>query len=353
MRRRTFSAALLLAASVPAKAAAARVFYAGREDAMRFADELAGRQNLPLAWVRQAIGQARFDPQAQRLMRPAASGFVKNWALYRGRFIDAAHIGAAVDFWRTHRATLARAQDQYGAPPEIIVGILGVETLYGRHMGRFRVLDALATHAFDFPPEHPQYARRQSYFVSELASFLSLCHANGLAPTQPLGSYAGAMGMPQFMPSSLLRYAVDYDGDGRIDLAASTADAIGSVACYLQAHGWIPGLPTHYPARLAPDADLPALLAPGIAPAFTPAQLATRGATLPEDGARHPGVLALIELQNGDPQQPGNAPPAYIAGTQNFYVITRYNQSSYYAMAVIELGQTAAAIAAHNARHGE
>ena len=345
MRRRTFSAALLLAASVPARAATLRPSYAQRADAMRLADELAERHSLPPAWVRQAIGQARFDPQAQRLMRPAPAGFVKNWAVYRGRFLDPVHIALAADFWRAHRATLARAQEQYGVPPEIVVGILGVETLYGRNMGRFRVLDALATHAFDFPPEHPRQADRQSYFAGELASFLRMCHAGDLPPTRPLGSYAGAMGMPQFMPSSWLRYAVDYDGDGRIDLAASPADAIGSVANYLQGHGWKPDMPTHHPVRLAPDADLPALLAPDIAPTFAPAQLAAHGATLPEGGAEHPGPLALIELLNGDPALPGNAPPSYVAGTQNFYVITRYNQSSYYAMAVIELGQTVAALA--------
>jgi len=345
MHRRTFSAALLLAASVPTRAAAARVFYAQRADAMRFAHELARQQNLPLAWVRKTIGHARFDPQAQRLMRPAASGFVQNWALYRGRFLDAMHIGAAVNFWRAHRATLERAQNQYGVPPAIIVGILGVETIYGRNMGRFRVLDALATHTFDFPPEHPQYAKRQSYFAGELASFLRLCRKNRLAPSQPLGSYAGAMGMPQFMPSSWLRYAVDYDGNGRIDLAASAADAIGSVASYLQGYGWTPGLPTHYPVRLAAGANLPALLAPSIVPTFEPAQLAALGAQPLEGGAEHPGPLALIELLGGDPAQPDSTPPTYAAGTQNFYVITRYNQSSYYAMAVIELGQAAAALA--------
>lgn len=323
--------------------------YALSDSAMRFADELAERENLPRPWVRDAIGQALFNPDVQRLMRPAASSFAKNWALYRSRFIEPVRIRAAVRFWRAHRATLARAQGEYGVPPEIVVGILGIETLYGRHMGNFRVLDALATLTFDFPPEHPDYATRQSYFAGELGSFLNLCRAGGLPPGQPRGSYAGAMGMPQFMPSSWLRYAVDYDGDGRIDLAGSPADAIGSVANFLQGHGWNPDLPaTHYPVRLAPDADLPALRAPDIVPTFTPTELAARGATPLEGGPQHPGLLALIELQNGDPAQPGSAPPTYLAGTQNFYVITRYNHSAYYAIAVIELGQTAAAIVAHD-----
>ena len=364
MRRRRFSAALLAPLAAPFMAVAgAFPAWAGaqnespatlaerglapyllRDDAMRFAAELAERAKLPLPWVREAIGQALFNPRVQRLMRPATpeSG-ARNWALYRSRFVEPVRIRAALQFWRAQRAALTRAQGDYGVPPEIIVGILGVETLFGRHMGRFRVLDALATLSFDFPPEHPNHAARQGYFAGELESFLILCRASGLPPNQPRGSYAGAMGMPQFMPSSWLRYAVDYDGNGRIDLAGSAADAIGSVANYLKAHGWQSGLPATYPVRLLPQADLNGLLAAGIQPALRPADLTAMGAQLTTAaGLAHPGLLALVELQNGDPATPGNE-PLFLAGTENFYAITCYNQSVFYAMAVIELGEAVAA----------
>ncbi|MEZ5632707.1 MAG: lytic murein transglycosylase B [Burkholderiaceae bacterium] len=361
MQRRTFSAALaapfLIAAGArPTRASAQNRLktadadeglalqraYALRDDAMRFADEAAARQGVPREWARGAIGQALFNPTSQRLMRPAPRSFTKNWAVYRSRFIDNVRIRAATDFWSANRATLARAQADYGVPPEIIVGIIGVETIYGRNMGNFRVLDALATLTFDFPPEHPRFTQRQAYFAGELGSFLALCHRTNLPPGELLGSYAGAMGMPQFMPSSWLRYAVDYDHDGRIDLAGSDQDAIGSVANYFRGYGWTPGMPTTYPVRLAPEADMASLLEPDILPTFTATEFSARGALPQAGGDRHRGPLALVELQNGDPSRPGNA-PTYVAGTENLYVVTRYNHSAYYAMAVIELGEAAAA----------
>lgn len=298
---------------------------------------MAARRDLPPDWVRDTIGQAQHLPNVPRLMLPPARGTAKNWRAYRSRFIDATRIRAGARFWQRNRATLARAQQDYGVPPEIVVGIIGVETIFGQNMGSFRVLDALATLSFDFPPQHPRAAARQAFFQDELAQYLSLCQRSGMDPQQPLGSYAGAMGMPQFMPSSWVRYAIDFDADGHIDLWGSEGDAIGSVAHYFQGYGWQPGQPTHYPVQLSPDADLDSLLAPDILPSFRPARLAELGARLDSAGQAHDGPLALIELQNGAAQ------PSYVAGTENFYVITRYNWSSYYAMAVIELGQEVAA----------
>jgi membrane-bound lytic murein transglycosylase B len=308
--------------------------YAGRDDAMAFAEELAQKRLLDPQWVRHQIGQARFLPQLPQLMLPPGNPLTKNWQAYRQRFVEPVRIAAGVRFWREHQASLARAEAQYGVPAAYIVGILGIETLYGRQMGHFRVLDALATLSFDFPASHPRAAARQAYFRAELTSFLEQRYNAGTDPGQELGSYAGAMGMPQFMPSSWAQFAVDFDGDGRIDLHASADDAIGSVANYFKAHGWQAGLPTHYAVDIDHDhADLNALLLPDILPTFNAAAFEAKGALLDEAGRRHAGQLALVELQNGGAQ------PNYVAGTENFYVITRYNWSSYYAMAVIELGQ--------------
>ena len=307
--------------------------YADRDDAMRFADEIAARDGLDSAAVRATIGAARFLPNVPRLMVPSTQPRAKNWERYRSRFIDPVRIAAGVDFWRDNAATLARAQAEFGVPPEIIVGIIGVETIYGRNVGSFRVIDALATLSFDFPQAHPRAAEREAYFRGELEALIVNEARTHDDPLIPLGSYAGANGMPQFMPSSIAKYAVDYDGDGRIDLTDSPADAIGSVARYFKGYGWQPGLPSVYPVRFdAATLDLPALLAPDIDPTFSAAQFRAHGAIVDDAMAQRAGPLALIELANG------NGAPSYVAGTHNFYVVTRYNHSSFYAMSVIELG---------------
>jgi membrane-bound lytic murein transglycosylase B len=342
-----FIAALLLAVALAPASAASHskrtiaernsrqgVPYATHEAAMRWADEVAARRGLDPAWVRQAVARAQFLPVVSRLMQPAPPGTPKNWRVYRSRFIDPVRIAAGVRFWRENEATLQRAHRDYGVPPEIIVGIIGVETIYGQQMGTFRVLDALATLSFNFPESHPRAAERTAFFRGELEQFLMLQAQRGADPLQPVGSFAGAMGMPQFMPSSIVRWAIDFDGDGRIDLTRSTADVIGSVANYFRSYGWQPGMPTHYPVRFDPERlDLEALLAPDILPTFSVPSFLAKGAVLDGAAVQHQGPLALVELQNGD------AAPSYVAGTENFYVITRYNWSSYYAMAVIELGQ--------------
>jgi membrane-bound lytic murein transglycosylase B len=281
------------------------------------------------------VSRAQLLPVVVRLMQPAPTGTAKNWAVYRSRFIDPIRIAAGVKFWKQNEATLARAERDFGVPPEMVVGIVGVETIYGQQMGNFRVLDALATLSFDFPASHPRAADRTAYFRGELEAFLVAEHEKRADPTRPLGSYAGAMGMPQFMPSSIAKYAVDFDGDGRIDLVDNPADVIGSVANYFKAFGWTPGMPATYPVHFE-EARLKKalLLAPDILPSFSTDSFVAAGAVPEGEGLRHKGLLALIELQNG-----ADAPPTYVAGTRNFYVITRYNWSSYYAMSVLDLGQ--------------
>ena len=305
---------------------------------MQFADELAERNGLDAQWVRQAIGQSHFNSTVARLMQPPSKAFVKNWRVYRSRFIDPVRIRAGVAFWQSNRELLVRAEQEYGVPAEIIVGIIGVETIYGRDTGSFRVMDALTTLAFDFPQNHPRTQERSDYFKGEVEQFLTLQSRRGGDPFGVRGSYAGAMGLPQFMPSSWAKHAVDFDGDGVIDLWQSPADVIGSVANYFKAYGWQTGMPTHYPVAFdASRLDMDALMAPDILPTFGVTSFTAKGAVLNAAALVHTGPLALVELLNGPDA------PSYVAGTENFYVITRYNWSSYYAMAVIELGREIAA----------
>jgi len=302
------------------------------------ADDIAERRNLDREWVRNAIGQSRYLTGISKAVTPPPVGVPKNWTVYRSRFIDPVRIRAGVKFWQANADHLQRAQNETGVPAAIIVGIIGVETIYGQQTGNYRVMDALTTLAFDFPAAHPRAKDRSAFFLSELEQYLTLTARTSTNPMALLGSYAGAMGMPQFMPSSWVKYAIDFDGDGHVDLFNSTADVIGSVANYFKAFGWQPGMPTHYAVRFdAATLDMPALMAPDILPTFTASSFASKGALVDARGLQHSGPLALVELQNG------GAAPQYVAGTENFYVITRYNWSSYYAMSVIELGDEVAA----------
>ena len=323
--------------------------YAGQPAADELAREIAQRRGWELEWVRRWIGQSQQLPSVIKLSAPAPVATAKNWAAYRSRFIEARRIEAGHSFWQAQRETLERAEARYGVPAWLVIGIIGVETYYGRHTGNYRVLDALATLSLDFPASHPRAAARQAYFRSELEALLELSREQGISPDAWRGSYAGAMGLPQFMPGSWLKYAVDFDGDGRIDLRNSPADAIGSVANYMKQHGWQSGMLTHYPVQLiAHGEQLATLLGPDIKPSFPASSLHAMGARLEETALQHVGPLALVELRNGDPLQ-GGADPSYVAGTENFYAVTRYNWSSYYALAVIELGQAVQAALAERA----
>ena len=212
------------------------VNYASWTEVRAFLDEMAAKHGFDRAELDVLIGKVRYVDTTVQLMKPAPPGKPKNWQAYSARFIEPVRINAGVKFWNENAEALARAERDYGVPANIIVGIIGVETVYGRNTGRFRVLDALTTLAFSYP-ESPNRTARMAFFKGELENALLFARKDGIDPLTLLGSYAGAIGLPQFMPSSIMKYAVDFDGDSHIDLRNSTADAIGSVAHFLVEHG--------------------------------------------------------------------------------------------------------------------
>jgi membrane-bound lytic murein transglycosylase B len=261
------------------------------------------------------------DSILSAISRPAEKS--KDWFEYRAIFITDSRINGGVEFWQQHADDLARAEKEYGVPAAIIIAILGVETRYGGNVGGYRVIDALSTLAFQYPPRSP-------FFRSELEAFLLLTREENLSVLAPIGSYAGAMGLGQFMPSSYREYAIDFDGDGHRDIWTNPTDAIGSIANYLKRHGWVTGEsiahPTYFTGKVADD-----LIEKGMKPSLTRQTLTAAGVSLrgvPEDDDQ----LALISLtqENGD---------EYWLARQNFYAITRYNHSRMYAMVVTQLAQ--------------
>ncbi|HKW80833.1 MAG TPA: lytic murein transglycosylase, partial [Casimicrobiaceae bacterium] len=209
--------------------------YDRRPETRAFIDMLASEDGFDRGELAQLFAQARYLPKVVAAMsRPVLAP--PKWYEYAPQFLNPERIDAGLDFWRANAATLDRAQAEFGTPPEVIVAIIGVETYYGRQVGGYRVFDALTTLAFDYP-------RRGDFFRGELEQFLLLTRAAGVSPLAPIGSYAGASGLPQFMPGSVRAYALDYDRDGRIDLSGDPADAIGSVANFLARHDWQPGAP--------------------------------------------------------------------------------------------------------------
>ncbi|QXP85243.1 lytic murein transglycosylase B [Methylococcus sp. Mc7] len=257
------------------------------------------------------------------MARPAEA---KPWYQYRKLFVTEARILGGVEFWRQHAETLSQVQRRYGVPAETIVAIVGVETLYGRNTGGFRVIDALATLAFAYP-------RRADFFRSELEQFLLLCREEGLDAAALKGSYAGAMGWPQFMPSSFRNYATDLDGDGRRDIWSNPADAIGSIGNYFARFGWRTGEEVAVRAT-AREGDYAPYLGKDLKPASTLAELRRLGIEpeLPLPDAS-PVKLLRFELEAG---------PEYWLGLENFFVISRYNHSALYSMAVYQLGRAIA-----------
>ena len=292
-----------------------------RPEVEAFVEEVAPKIGYDAAQLRRLMLSVQPRPSIIRAM--TTPGTARPWHEYRRRIVDHTRIENGVRFWLANMAVLERARRDFGVPEELIVATIGIETLYGRNVGTFRVLDALATLAFDYPP-------RAEFFRQELEEFLLLTREAGLDVTSMRGSYAGAIGIPQFLPSSYRKYAVDFDGDGRRDLVGSTADAIGSVANYYRTFGWMTGAPVIARASSG-DAELGPLLAAGIKPHIKVSELRSRGLVVPEavDGNAE-ATLFFVQEEAG---------PQLVLGLNNFYVITRYNRSTNYAMAVHELAR--------------
>ncbi len=312
--------------------------YANNPKIDAFISDVSARDNFDPAALRALFARTSYSATAVKLVTPAPSPSVKNWRVYQSRFLDTVRINAGVKFWRANQATLQRASAEFGVPPEVIVGIIGVETIYGRYMGNFRTLDALTTLAFDYP-NTPNRDARQATFRKNLEDFLLWTRDSQIEPTSVLGSYTGAVGIPQFLPSSIRDYAVDYDGNGHIDLRASVADAIGSVANYLKQHGWETDRPVIW--NISPDTG-----SQGVAqaaadgqpePHWALSQLLRAGLVLDEP-ALNVAAEAGTPVTVVDLPTPGRT-TEYKLGLKNFYVLTRYNRSFFYALAVYQLGE--------------
>jgi membrane-bound lytic murein transglycosylase B len=321
--------ASLFISSAALSAPPAQKPYGKRDDVQDFVREMAQRHGFVEKELRFLFSRARREPAILAAIAPPKDAAARSWLAYRARFLTDARIAEGAEFWRRHAAALERAAREHGVPEEIIVAIIGVETLYGRQMGTWRVIDALATLAFDYAP-------RAEFFRGELEQYLLYTRDAGIDVFSVRGSYAGAIGIPQFMPSSYRRFAVDFDSDGAVDLRASPADAIGSIANFLAKHGWRRGERVHLPARLAGgNAGGTAhreLVDAGIEPRTPLGELKRYGVETRTDLALETPV-ALIELES-----PG-APTEYRLGLRNFFVLTRYNRSALYASAVLDLAQ--------------
>lgn len=303
-----------------------------------FIDDLVARYDFDPTVLHQIFNQVSYSASAVKLVTPSPNPSVKNWSVYQRRFIEPIRINGGVKFWQANRKWLDKAAAQYGVPPEVIVAIIGVETLYGKYMGNFRILDVLTTLSFDYP-NTPNREDRMQMFRKNLADYLIWTRDQNIDPAAIQGSYAGAIGIPQFMPSSITQYAVDFDDSNSIDLRNNPADAIGSVANYLKQNGWQSGQPIMW--RIAPDVG-----SQGIAqaaadgkpePHWALGQLTKAGMLLDEPGLDTSAVqgtpVTVVDLPS-----PGQD-TQYALGLNNFYVITRYNRSFFYATSVYQLAQ--------------
>ena len=308
--------------------------YAQREDVRAFIEEMHQRHGLDAHVLAALFRQIRPIPAVIKAIKPPRDPGIRSWQAYRGRFVEPQRIAAGRRFMYRYSAELQAAEARFGVPAAIIAAIIGVETIYGKHLGRYGTFAALTTLAFDYPP-------RADLFRRELEELLLLAREENASPLAYTGSYAGALGLPQFLPSSRRRFAIDFDGDGRIDLIGSAPDAIGSVASFLARHGWQKDAPIAIEVSVAGD-GAQALIDAGIAPQRTPREMLATHVSLARVGA---DGTAAQDSGESFPDQPAalidlitpKAATEYRLGYRNFFVITRYNRSSFYAAAVIDL----------------
>lgn len=298
--------------------------YADRAEVRRFIERMAEKHYFDREALAELFRQARHEPEVLEAILPPASPAARSWHAYRARFIETRRIRKGLAFREAHAETLKKAEERYGVPADIIVAIIGIETFYGQNMGHYQTFSALTNLAFDYPP-------RADLFRGELEALLLLAREQKADPLAYTGSFAGAMGLPQFLPSSLRKYAVDFNDDGSIDLSGDPEDAIGSVASFLAAHGWqkdgLVTLPAHLKGTRYRE------IADGkVEPRYTPAELQAHGIQAPAALAPDEKTF-LIDLATP------NKATEYWLGLQNFYVITRYNRSSFYAMSVFQLAE--------------
>ncbi len=317
--------ALLAAAMLPPLAQAS---FAQHRDAPGFVAHMVATHGFDAATVTDTLARARQVPDVIRLITPPKKTFARSWQNYRARFLNEQRIEGGARFWRDHADLLARASQRYGVPAEVIIAIIGVETHYGDNTGNFEALSALATLAFEYPP-------RAELFRKELENLLVLARDQGRDPSSYYGSFAGALGYPQFLPSSIRNFAVDFDGNGVIDFESDPVDAIGSVANYLAVHGWVSGAPVAQRVHVPDNIDPEPLIGAGILPSLDPATLRGQG-IVPIGGDLFPAEVTFVDLPT-----PG-ARTEYWLGYRNFYAITRYNRSSFYAMSVFQLAEAIA-----------
>lgn len=293
-----------------------------RKDVQQFMNMMVKKHQFNAKELTATMNQVQIQPQIiESMERPYEK---KNWDVYRALFLTAQRVQGGLDFWAANRATLERVQKRYGVPPEMIVAILGVETLYGAKQGDNRVLDALATLAFEYP-------KRSPFFTKELAEYLLLCREHKVPATHYKGSYAGAIGKPQFMPSSYRYYAIDFNNKGRRDLVADNDDVIASVANYFHKHGWKKNDGIAQNAELKGWHFKKIQMNPRTAN-YNYAQLISAGIKPITASQNHPKRAGVIELMTDDGKE-------YWLAYPNFFVITRYNSSPQYALAVYLLSQ--------------
>ena len=301
--------------------------YAQRDDVQAFIAEMRARHGFDPDALGELFRHTKPVVAVIKAIMPPRDPAVRSWQAYRSRFVEPKRIAAGRRFMLAHATELAAAEARFGVPTEITAAIIGVETIYGKQLGRFNTFAALTTLAFDYPP-------RAELFRKELEELLLLAREEDRSPLSYIGSYAGALGLPQFLPSSRRRFAVDFDQDGRIDLTASRADAIGSVANFLVEHGWERDAPIAASVTVSGD-GIQALIEEGIAPQRTPGQMESADIRIQKIGAGDTPIpdfpAALIDFVTP------NAATEYRLGYRNFYVITRYNRSSFYAAAVMDL----------------